>query len=569
MSVHRVTARLAACALLAVSTAPAAGPATLALKSGAIYTVDAARSWAQAVAIADGRIVYAGPDSGLAPFAGPHTRVIDLAGRMVLPGFHDSHVHPIQGGRALALCDLSGAESANQALTIVAAYARAHPGAGWLTGSGWQLPLFPNANPGKALLDRIVPDRPAYLESADGHSAWVNSRALALAGLLRSTPDPTNGHIERDASGAPSGTLRESAMKLVAAKIPARTPGENAADLARGLREANRFGITSMQEADADDAMLATYFAADQRGELTARIVAAMHLSAHPGDAEIAALAAKRTRYRGRRFRATSVKIFADGVIEPGTAALLAPYVGRLSAHGSGVLNYDPERLGRIVTELDRAGFQVHIHAIGDRAVRVSLDAHEAARNALGDRDLRPQIAHLELVDPADIPRFRALGVIADFQGFWHWADSYITELTEPVLGRERSRWLYPLASVARTGAMIAGGSDWPVSSLNPLDAIQVACTRRGVDRPEGPAWIPEERATLPLMIAAYTITGAWVNHEETIDGSIEVGKAADLVVLDRNLFAIRPEQIHRTKVVLTLLEGQAVYSDGTLMAEK
>ena len=556
---------LLAAALAAVHAAPPIPAPDLILQNGAIYTVDAARSWVSALAIANGQIVFAGPDSGALALAGPHTKIIDLQSRMVLPGLHDSHVHLIQGGRALILCNLSAARTPAEAIEIAAGYAKAHPDLRWIVGSGWELPLFTNANPTKAALDAAIPDRPGYLESSDGHSAWVNSRALATAHITRDTRNPTRGRIERDSAGAPSGTLRESATALVSGVIPPSTAAEYLADLARGLHEANRFGIVSFQDADADDAALEAYSAADHAGQLTARVVAAMHLDPAKDDSQVSELAAKRTKYQGKLLRATSVKIFADGVIEPGTAALLSPYSGRLAGQ-NGSLNFEPARLNRLVTALDREGFQVHIHAIGDRAVRVSLDAHEAAEKALGRNDLRPHIAHLELIDPADIPRFRQLNVVANFQGLWAWPDRYIKELTLPVLGPERSRRLYPIGSVERTGAMIAGGSDWPVSSLNPLDAIQVAVTRRGVEEPEGPAWIPEERASLATMIAAYTIGGAWVNHEEKLTGSLETGKAADLVVLDQNLFAIRPEKIHITKVLLTLFDGKPVYSDGTLL---
>ncbi len=565
----RPVRRATLCASFVFAGLAAAQPADLVLRGGAVYTVDAARSWAESPAISAGRIVYVGPSKGLTPYLGAKTRVVSLGGRMVLPGFHDSHVHLVQGGRALILCNLDREPTAAQAVAAVASYAAAHPRLPWIVGSGWELPLFADASPSRQDLDRAVPDRPAYIESADGHSAWVNSRALAAAGITASTPDPPGGRIEHDPHDRPSGTLRESATALVSKLIPSPSLDDGLADLERGLREANRFGIVSIQDADVDDDTLNVYSTAAARHLLTARVVAALHVDPAQDDSQVRSLASKRDRIRDPFLRASSVKIFADGVLEPGTAALLQPYLGRLASKNTGALNFEPERLKRLVIALDREGFQVHIHAIGDRAVRVSLDAHEAALNALGRLDLRPHIAHLELIDPADIPRFRQLGVIANFQGFWAWPDSYITGLTVPVLGPERSRWLYPIGSVIRTGAVIAGGSDWPVSSLNPLDAIQVAVTRRGIDQAAGPAWIPEECADLASMIAAYTIGGAWVNHEEHTSGSIEAGKSADLVVVDRNLFTIPREQIHTAHVLLTLLQGQAVFSDGALLPEK
>jgi len=521
--------------------------------------MDAARSWATAVAIARGRIVYTGPDSGAVRFAGPSTQVIDLQGRMVLPGFHDSHVHLMEGGVGMSLCNVKSLTTPAEVLAEIRKYAAAHTSTPWVTGAGWDLPVFPEGNPRKEQLDEIVSDRPAYIESADGHSGWANSKALALAGITKDTPDPVGGRIEHDpATREPTGTLRESAKEIVTKRIPPATPEENAAGLKRALEVANSLGITSVQEADASDEVLNAYWALDGSGQLTVRAVTALRTDPQKGEEQVAGLVQRRAKFSGKRVRATAVKIFADGVIESGTAALLEPYLNRSGSRGE--LNFDPDRLARLVTRLDREGFQVHIHAIGDRAIRVSLDADAAAEKANGCRDARHHIAHLELIEPEDIPRFRELGVIANFQPLWAFADPYIKDLTLGPLGPERSRWLYPIESVVKTGAMIAAGSDWPVTSLNPIEAIQVAVTRRGPTEPEGPAWIPEEKAGLATMLAAYTINGAYLNREEKETGSIETGKAADLIVLDRDLFKIPPEKIHETKVVLTLLEGKEVF---------
>jgi predicted amidohydrolase YtcJ len=537
--------------------------ADLILRNGAIYTMDAARSWAQAVVIKDGRVLYAGPDSEAAKLAGPSTKIIDLHGRMVLPGFHDSHTHLMEGGVGMSLCNLKDLKTPQDALAEIRKFAAAHPDRPWVTGAGWDLPVFPAGNPRKEQFDEVVNDRPAYMESADGHSGWANSKALVVAGVTKDTPDPPAGRIERDpATGEPTGTLRESARELVTKRIPAATPAENAAGLKRAVELANSLGIISVQEADSSDEVLAAYRALDDAGQLTSRVVTALRTDAQKGEEQVAGLVERRARFTGKRVRATAVKIFADGVIESGTAALLEPYLNRGGSRGE--LNFEPERLTRLVTRLDREGFQVHIHAIGDRAIRVSLDAHEAAQKANGRRDARHHIAHLELIEPEDIPRFRDLGIIANFQPLWAFADPYIKDLTLPVLGPARSRWLYPIGSVARTGAMMAAGSDWPVTSMNPIEAIQVAVTRRGPTEPEGPAWIPEEKVDLATMLAAYTINGAYLNREEKETGSIEPGKAADLIVLDRDLFKVAPEKIHEAKVVLTLLEGREVFRAST-----
>jgi len=558
-----MSALLRTAAALAISTVFASAQngrtADLILRHGAVYTMDAARSWVQSVAVSNGRIIYAGPDAGAAGLVGPSTKIIDLGGRMVLPGFHDSHVHLMEGGVGMSLCNLKDVATPQEVLAEIRKYAAAHPSQPWVTGAGWDLPVFPGGIPRKEQLDEAVSDRPAYMESADGHSGWANSKALALAGITKDTSDPAGGRIERDPdSKQPTGTLRESARELVTSKIPPATASENAAGLKRAVEFANSLGIVSVQEADASDEILNAYWALDTQGQLAVKAVAALRTDPRKGDDQVAGLIERRAKFSGKRLRATAAKIFADGVIETGTAALLEPYLNRGDSRGE--LNFEPERLANFVTRLDREGFQVHIHAIGDRAIRVSLDAHAAAQKANGRRDSRHHIAHLELIEPEDIPRFRDLGVIANFQPLWAFADPYVRDLTLGPLGPQRSRWIYPIASVLKTGAMMAAGSDWPVTSLNPIPAIQVAVTRRGPTEPEGPAWIPDEKIDLAAVLAAYTINGAYLNHEEKETGSIETGKAADLIVLDRDLFKVPSEKIHEAKVVLTLLEGKEVF---------
>jgi predicted amidohydrolase YtcJ len=551
--------------LLAIGTScsvqrqPPRNVADLVVKGAQVYRVAPVRSWAEALAVRDGRLIYVGTDSGVAAFIGPHTQVLDLPGRMVLPGFHDNHVHPLAAGLELGECNLYDVKTPEEAERVIRDYLAAHPDTGWLRGNGWQLPVFPDANPNKAMLDRIVPNRPAFFWAADGHSAWLNSKALAAAGIKRDTKDPPGGRIERDANGAPTGTLRESAVDLAKAVLPGYTMGQEVEAAKRAIAEANRLGIVALSEANADPDYLQAYAELDRRGELTAAIVAA--LSSQPGspDAEVRRLQTIKEQLESPHLQIGTMKIFADGVIEAKTAALLAPYLDRPGDRGT--LNYRPDSLNALVAALDRAGFQVHVHAIGDGAIRETLDAFENAARQNGLHDARHIIAHLELIDPADIPRFRELGVVASFQPFWAQPDEYITQLTEPALGKERSRWLYPIGRVMNSGAVVVGGSDWSVSSLNPLDAIEVAVTRHTTDSLGGPSWIPEERVDLERMLAAYTINGAFANHQERERGSLEVGKSADFIVLDRNLFAVPANQIHTVKVVKTFFEGKEVYS--------
>ncbi|HWQ33556.1 MAG TPA: amidohydrolase [Blastocatellia bacterium] len=538
-------------------------PADLVLRNGAVYTVDAARSWADAVAVSEGRIVYVGPESGIGRWIGPATKVLDLQGKMVLPGFTDSHVHAALGGVMLGTCDLSIATTQEQVLKIIREYATGHPDLPWITGFGWALTIFADANPHKKLLDEIVPDRPVFLDSADGHSAWVNSSALTIAGITREAPDPSDGRIERDPkTGEPTGTLRETAKHLVEKIKPQPTEKDYVNGLRRAIKLANSLGITSLCDPtlwneDIREKILHAYAELDRLGELSMRVKSSAGADAARGLTQITNLLEKRRKYQGQRFNTNTVKIMVDGVIESHTAALLEPYLGFNDERGKPM--WEPETLNQMVTVLDREGFQIHVHAIGDRAIRMSLDAFSKARNVNGGRDSRHHIAHIQLFDPADLPRFRRLGVIANFQPFWALPDEY-TKMDDALLGPKRSRWLYPIGSMARTGAVIVGGSDWNVSSMNPLDAIQVGITRRVPDTGPGPAWIPEEVVDLPTMLAAYTINGAYGLFQEKETGSLEVGKAADLIVLDRNLFELPAHEISKARVLLTLLEGREVY---------
>lgn len=530
-------------------------------KNGAVYTVDARRSWAEAVAIKGKKIVYVGSNADLQKYISYTTKVIDLQGRMLLPGFQDSHIHPVTGGMTLAQCNLSNLTSLPDVLEAVRRCKANAPAKKWLVGSGWELPLFKDANPSKMLLDEIAPETPVYLEAMDGHSAWVNSKALMLAGIVKGTPDPPRGRIERDQkTGEPSGTLRESAMNLVARKIPSPLAKDYEEGLRRALRLANSFGIVSLHDASASENSLRAYMALDRRNQLTAHVIAAVRVNPDKGETQVPELNRIRARYKSPRLSAGAAKIFLDGVIEAHTAVLLAPYIDKPDYRG--VPNYSAESLAKLVTRLDREDFQIHIHAIGDGAVRMSLDAYEAAQKANGRGDMRHHIAHLQLIDPQDIPRFAKLGIIANFQPLWAYADSYITDLTEPVLGPQRSSWLYPIGSVAKTGATIVGGSDWSVTSMNPLEAIQVGLTRYGLEDANKQSWLPKERVDLQTLVDAYTINGAYLSHHEKLTGSIEVGKAADLIVLSENLFTISVDSIHKVKVQLTLLDGAEVFRD-------
>jgi predicted amidohydrolase YtcJ len=553
-----------ACALTGSAAARAPEPADLVLRGGAIYTVAAVRSWAKAVGVRDGSIVYVGSDAGAEPFIGDGTRVVDLRGRLVLPAFQDVHIHPISSGIQAATCDIGEYETQEEYLQAVAKYAAEHPDEAWISGGGWSMDAFPSAIPDGRLLDEIVPDRPVFLSSTDGHSAWVNSKALEIAGITKETPDPSDGRIDRDPeTGEPIGALQEGAMSLVGKHLPPVTPEERADGLRYALEMLNGYGITSIQDAAVGAEGLETYRQLDERGELTARVVASQWWEPALGEEQLEDLIERRERFTRGRLHATTIKIMQDGVMENHTAVMLKPYIGKPGV--TGIPMFDPKALKKIVTLLDREGFQVHFHAIGDGAIRQVLDAVEAARTKNGDRGNRHHVSHIQLFDPADIPRFRELDVVANFQPLWAFAEKYITDLAIPFLGPERSRWLYPIGSLQRSGAVVAFGSDWSVSTANPFEEIEVAVTRMGPKGETREPFLPEERIDLPSAIAAFTINAAYVNSLERRTGSIEVGKLADLIVVDRNLFAIDPTEISEARVLLTLLEGTPVHGDFSL----
>ena len=542
------------------------------LLNAKVYTVNPIQPWASAIAIQNGQITYVGDDQGARELIDSNTQVVNLKGRMILPGFHDIHVHPVDSGvlyQQCALFDIQG-QGVGKLLDKIRECALAKPDDEWIVGGGWTVSDFaPSGLPDKKLLDEIVPGRPVSLKSSDGHSLWVNSKALEVAGITATTPDPENGRIDRyPNSQEPSGSLQEdSAIMLVMNHEPPLT----SKDLINGLIYSrdlfHSLGITGIQDAivklEPGDGYfgLQAYNYLDDRDELNLHVVTALFWENEtPLDQQLPKFLNAREKQRvDGNVKSTAIKIWQDGVIETHTAALLEPYSDRSDGF-RGYLQNSPDNLKKAVVALDAAGFQIHFHAIGDRAIRVSLDALEEAQNINGGRDSRHHLSHIQQFDPADIPRFAELNVVANFQPLWAIQDNYITDLTWPRLGNERSKWLYPIGTIQRTGARIGFGSDWYVTSVNPLDGIEAAVTRL---EPNGLTNIPlgnNEEITLSQAIENYTINSAYVNFLDEKVGSIEVGKQADLVILDRNLFAIPTSEINEAKVVATLFEGRLVY---------
>ncbi|MFI1018690.1 amidohydrolase [Streptomyces sp. NPDC020965] len=569
--------------------AHATAPADLVLTGGPVFTGDAARSWTDAVAVRDGRIAAVGTAAARA-LIGPRTETIDLAGRLLVPGFVDAHAHPVFGGLERARCDLLDATGPAECARLVAAYAARHPDLAWIVGGGWSMDHFPSGTPDRATLDAAVPDRPVFLLNRDRHGAWVNSRALALAGIDRHTPDPPDGRVERDRTGTPTGTLHEGAADLVARRLPAITAYEYEEALLEGQRHLHSLGVTGWQDALIGAYLsypdpLTAYLSLAGSGRLTGRVTGALWWDRERGVEQLPELVERRERSHLGRFRATTVKVMQDGVCENFTAALLTPYLrgaGRdgTPGHTSGHSYLTPADLNRAVTALDGAGFQVHFHTIGDRAVREALDAVEAAgtvRRRTGapsapgpyhppgpgpghQGDNRHHLAHIQLVHPDDVPRFRRLRAAANMQPLWAVHDEQMAELTIPFLGTERAARQYVFGALRAAGATLVAGSDWPVSSADPLAGIHVAVNRTAPGDTAGSPFLPGQRLLLADALCAYTAGGAWINHLDRVTGSITPGKYADLVVLDRDPFDEPVASIADTRVDLTLVEGVPVH---------
>jgi predicted amidohydrolase YtcJ len=556
--------------------------AELVFAGGAVYTADASRRRmtpaamadgrpASAVAVVGGRIEAIGMagDRDIQDLIAPATEVVDLRGRALLPGFQDAHVHPAFAGITMIGCNLMGAASLAEALERIASYARQHPDREWIAGSGWRMEWFAGGTPDRETLDAVTGGRPAYLSNRDGHGAWANSRALELAGIDARTPDPADGRIERASDGGPQGTLHEGAANLVGALLPELTVAERLTGLLLAQQHLHARGITAWQDAIVGNYLgspdpLPVYLAAAASGQLTARVEGALWWDRTRGGEQLPDILGRRERGIAPRFRANTVKIMQDGVAENFTAGMLEPYHDPTGCHdhGSGLSYVDPEALREYVAQLDALGFQVHLHAIGDRAVREALDAIAAARAVNGINDNRHHIAHLQVVHPDDVPRFAALDVTANMQGLWAAHEPQMDELTIPFIGPERTARQYVFADLVRSGARLAAGSDWAVSSANPLRAIHVAVNRslQGATGPEAEPFLPDQSLDLADALAAYTIGSAHVNHLDHETGTIERGKLADLVVLDRDPFAAPPSEIGSTAVLATYVQGEPVY---------
>lgn len=539
--------------------------ADLVLTGGRVETIAPRVTPADAVAVSDGRISAVGTTADFEGLIGPSTRVIRLNGETVLPGFQDAHCHAIYGGLMNTQANLHELETEEDHLAAVKAWADAQPDAEWVTGDGWHYDNFGGAMPHRSALDRVVPERPVFLTAYDGHTAWVNSKALELASIGPDTPDPEHGRFVRDPDGMPSGALIEDAVTAVDRLVPEDSRETLVAALLASQRQLHAWGITGWHDPGVDPPWLPVYEQVMAEGQLTARVVAAQQWQAWARDREtdpLPRLLAGRESSHRVGLRSDVVKFFLDGVLESQTAYLTEPYLGPDGRPGTdrSKPDFEQDELDAAVTELERLGFDCHFHAIGDAAVRQALDAVAAARAANGPRDARHSIAHIELIHSDDIPRFGELGVAANMQPFWAHADDGTRAMQIPHIGSDRFDARYAFGDLLRAGARLAVGSDWTVTTADPLQILEVAIRRIFPTQRDDPPWTPDQRLDLDTALAAATIGSAWVNRLETDTGTIEIGKRADLVVLDRDLRAIPDGLLADARVRMTLVGGLPVH---------
>jgi len=551
--------------------------ADLVLAGGKIRTPAHPSGFAQALAVRDGAILAVGTDDEIKELTGRRTRVIDLRGRLALPAFGDAHVHPVSGGLESLRCNLVGLRSRHECLETVDDYCSALPDGGWVLGGGWTMSAFPGGLPTAADLDTVTAGHPAFLPNRDHHTAWVNTAALTLAGIDAGTPDPADGRIERDEAGQPTGALHDGAMRLVADRMPQAGPAELIAGLLAGQTHLHSLGITRFQDACVGAAgelgmpdSFETYLMAADYGMLSSQVVGALWWDRNRGLEQIDDLLTRREQASDGQFRATTVKLMLDGVCETFTAAMSSPYLdghGHPSDH-QGRLFIEAEELREITRRLAAEGFQLHFHALGDAAVSAALDAL-AALPAGPRRQARHHLAHLQFITPRDMGRFAELDAVANFQPLWACAETQMLEMTLPFVGEERAAWQYQIGSLLRGGTKIAFGSDWPVSSADPLQEIHVAVNRvlsERLGRPGQPEcedpFLPDQAITLDAAIDAFTSGVAWVNHEEDETGRLLPGMRADVTVLDQDLYAIPARDIGSTSVMTTIAGGIVVHGD-------
>jgi hypothetical protein len=536
-------------------------PADILITHAHAYTVNSKKPWAECIAIRHGKIIAVGSDEELAHFRAAGTKVIDAGGKLVLPGFTDSHIHFLDGSLSLGRVNLEGAKDTADIQARLRAYAAQQPGSDWILGRGWNYSMFgAEVLPHKKYLDEIFPDRPVFLEGFDGHTYWVNSKALTLAGITRDTPDPANGAIVRDAkTGEPTGALKESAEALVSKIVPKPTRAAKLAALRAGMHWANQNGVTRVHSAGQDFPDLDLFDQLHRQGDMTVRFYIAYFLD--PPELrkiDLDAIESARKKYANDWLDTNVVKLMLDGVVESHTAAMLEPYSDDPALKGK--LFWDFDKYKSAVAELDKRGLQLFTHAIGDYAVRTALDAYENAEKLNHTTDHRPRIEHIETITAADIPRFGKLGVIASMQPLHSYPDADTLDVWARNAGKDRATLAWVWKTISDDGGRLAFGSDWPVVTLNPWQGVQTAVTRQTEEGEPPDGFLPEQRLSVAAAVEAYTLGAAFAGRREKTEGSLEPGKVADLIMISQNIFEIDPHKISETKVLLTIVGGRVVY---------
>lgn len=523
--------------------------------NGRVWTGDGAKSTAAALAVREQKILAVGTTPEIQKLKEKATDVVDLKGRFVYPGFADGHLHFMGGSLSLGTVNLEGAWSVEEIQKRIAAFAKANPDAPWVTGRGWAYGAFPGGMPHKKYLDAILSDRPVWMTGYDGHTGWANSLALSKAGITKLSTDPPNGVIVKDEEGEPTGVLKEAAQRLVRQQLPPVDEETKYRLLKKGLDLAASYGLTSAHNASFDEADLKVFDRVIAEGALKVRMYSALPMVKDPTPEVIDHYRELRDRYRTARFRFGAVKGFVDGVIEAKTAAVFEPYPGG----GTGLPNWTPEELNRTVALYDKLGFQILLHAIGDRGIHMALDAYENAAKVNGPRDRRLRVEHIEAPRFEDIARFKPLGVLASTQPLFMYPDKNQLEVYAPMLGPERAKRAMAFKTIDDSGAVQAFGSDWPVYSCEVLKGLHTAVTRETVEGTPPGGWNPEQKVSAEAALRHFTRDVAYAGFEEQLKGTLTVGKLADFVVLSEDILA-GPEKSLKAKVMLTIMGGQDTY---------
>ena len=554
--------------LFAASPLTAQNKADLILINGRIWTGEDEPAFTEAAAIAGNKILQVGKTDVIKKLADKNTKVVDLHGKLVTAGINDAHIHFLSGSLGLSAIDQFESKTKEEAVMAVETFAKSHPENKWLTGRGWQYSLFPGDMPTKDLLDKIVSDRPVYIRAYDGHTAWVNSKALELAGINKDTKFDGFGKIYKDTNGEPNGGLTEEAMDLVSKLIPEPSRAEKLEALRAGMKFAARHGITTIQNASGSVDEFSLYEELLKNGELTLRASTAFSVDATTTDEDIRTYTAVKNRIgMGPVLRAGCVKFFMDGVIESHTAAMLEPYSDVPS--GSDMTNsgfaIPLAKYRELVTKFDKAGFQIYTHSIGDRSVRETLNAYENAQQINGTTNRRHRIEHIETSSPDDLPRFAKLDVLASMEPIH--ADPESVEVWSKAVGEKRLQYAFVWASMLKNKARLVFSSDWPACSTPiPIRGLHNAVNRRTIDGTPPNGWVPEQRISIKDALIAYTQGGAYSSFDENTKGKIIPGHLADIIVFSQNLFEITPMDIYKTKILMTIFDGKIIYEDKDLL---